>query len=550
MGRGTMRIRHLSMLAGSLLALSACGDTPLTVRVTGAITDPYGQPIEDADVRISAGLGRGRTTTDADGVYSFKIDGFGTFALDVSAEGFASSRTTFSVVDAPDTDGSFTASAVRDVTLYPTEGSLSGRVIRSTGGTAPVADLPVRIQYYQGSVRDISLPTEAVTDGTGRYEFTGIPAGLNVRLIFPSIDEDEDGLPETSARVVTVYVNPNSATLYNTTLSQFESPTVVWTNVNNAVRQPDDALELFYNVPIDEDPARRLVRLRQISPQSFDVLATSEIDEGSLLRITPAEPMTEGGRYNLYVEAQSRTWQFIARSYNFDVQAASSTLPAPTDLRLADPDAEIGANQTTFFIRFALPTEADGFRIYNRVVGDVNTTDWVEALETSRVGGFTVDQSFTVPFALRPQGSPFAEGGTLEIAVTSRLDSIESERSNVISVQDGDCPRINFATGTVTGFDSWRNAGGTEANEVALRVGFSERMSLGGTPKLTIPTAGVNAGDFVWVWTSPFEGRFEGMVPAGTDVTDLVTVEARGMSDVSGNGMCPGGVDTVDVTVF
>jgi len=548
MFRGAMQ--HFKTLILCLLSLPvlACGDPALNVRVSGSVTDAFGQPIEGATVRLSGAGGDRQTTTDVDGRYDFSVQRFGTMALDASAEGFASVRTTFGVSDVPDLERDFNAAVVRDLILYAADGTLRGRVLRSSGPTSPAAGLPIRIEYYTGNIRDAALPTEVVTEANGTYEVSGLPSSTNIRLYFPSFDADEDGVPETGARTRNIFMNPGSTTVWNETLSRFENPDPVWTNASGTVRSTTDDLEVFFNAPLETNASDREITLRQFSPFNFNVLTTSTIeDDGHLLRVTPVEPMTEGGSYQLSFFVTYTTGDTESRSYSFVVDSDAVDIGPPTDLRLADPGQLIDQGDTGFTVRFTLPQGADGYRIYNRVVGD-ETTDWVRAEEQTNPGGFTYDEFFFVPSVLRTEGSVFADGGTLEVAVTSLAGRIESPLSDPLSLRDGLCPTMTSGTGFVTGFGNWRNGSGSEAEEVAVQVNFIEWMASGTTPTLDIPVAGVDGQDFEFFWTSELSGRFEGTVPASTDVTS-VTVDATDVTDASGNAICEGN-ETLTITVF
>ena len=525
----------------------------LNVNLEGEVVDVFGLPISGATVTVTSSLLKAEDatkTTGEDGRYQIRFKGFGAFVVVVKAEGYANATTSVTVADIPDVKGSFDAGAVRNVTLYQKTGTLRGRLTRSRGEGAPVANVPLRLALLDSTIRDTSLTLTATTGADGRYEFTGLPSGLNGRLFIPAHDIDGDSTPDTAAESPTVFIDHNSVTSYNETLGDFEGPRAVWSNVNNSLVGADSKIEIFFSVPMETALNRRVVRLRQFSPDNFEVFETSNFSEdATTLTITPAQPLTTGGEYALSTTTYSAaSLQEVDSSYNFTVRSDAVGPAVPTNLRRDDGGAQIDHDQTSFRIAWTQASGAQIYRVYMRRDG-ARISDWVLAEAVYASGVSDIHETISAPRAIRDGGSGrvFDNGSTLHIAVSALIDGLESGLSDPLMLKDEECPEITVAA--QTGAGSWNNLAGTEALSVALDVRFSEPIDRTAPPTLDIAAAGVDEASFSIDWQSETRAIYRGTVPAGVDGRGMITLNAATLKDPTGNAVCVGSESFVTTSI-
>jgi hypothetical protein len=525
-------------LSAALLTAACGGDkAKMTSHVEGIVTDVFGLPVEGATVSTTSRIiGDGaQTTTDANGYYHFGFEGLGTVSLIITAEGFARSQSSATVTDIPDVPGDFEANAVRNVTLYRKSSGIEGRITRSRGPRAPVANLPIRLQFTDSSIRDTSLTLSGVTDAEGYYRFTELPGGASVRLFLPAHDVDGDEVLDTAARTVNVALGHDTTITEDISLGDFDSPRAVWSNVNDSLVEPDSEILVFFSVPMENSSNRIDVDLEQRSPERFDVAQTATLSQDGLtLTVSPLAALTRGAQYYVSVSAYSASDpRRVSASYSFSVKQDATTLPAPTNLRLQE-GTTIQHTTSSVPLVWTAVSGATQYNIYMRNDG-VATTDWVLARTYSSSAQQEISYSASIPSELRPNGFPFRSGGTLSVAVSALVAGVEGPLSSSISVKDEDCPKLN-SIGRQG--ESWDNSSGSAPKTVELRVDFSEPLDPDDRPTLDIAATGVDETAFDFQWTSDTRARFIGPIPAGIDGSGTVTVNASGMSDPSGNTVC------------
>jgi hypothetical protein len=546
-----------ALLVATMLSTSnlfGCGGEALTVYVSGTVTDRFGTPIEGATVRLDADeeLADDRTAfTNANGDYDFVVEGFGSLALVVTADGFARARQTIGTVDVPDTSGSFRAGAVRDFRLYPTTGTVQGRIRWVDSGASAVRGAALRMRIEDFQIQDPDLALRTTTDDDGAYRFDGLPAGATATLFISSWDRDGDGTPETSGTSVRFTINAEGVTRLDRNVSQFDFPDAVWSSVGNQVVDPDAVIEIVYNVPMRSEPGFRQVVLRRLTDGTDTVAQTTSFsDDGTRLTITPVQNLTPGDRYEIRVEAETRaTGEVVFYSQDFRVSGANEAPAAPTNLRLEDPDEEFDWNSTTFRLVWDAVPEADRYSVYaRRTDGDV--TDWVLATTLSANNPIIQRAFVGLPPVLRDPrwNTALQDGGTLEYAVTARIGDAESAPSNAVQIRDTRCLTVAAAF-QASDLDSWNNATSNEPAEVGATILFNGPVDLSTAPSFTLP-AGLGAASFEVVWVDEERALLRGTVPAMTNGAGTLVFDFSEVTDRSGNGTCSDLPMTRSVSVF
>lgn len=538
---------------GTLAASFGCGGEPITVYVTGNVSDLVRQPIEGARVTLITNeeLAEDRsTTTDALGDYFFEVRGFGSLAVAVEAEGFVRARSTINTVDTPDTGGEFDASAVQDFLLYANTAALQGTIRRNANGVSPVSNLPLRLRINDATVRDPNLVLQVNTDANGDYRFENLPAGASATLFIPSWDEDGDGVPETGAVSQGLTLNQDSVTLLNRDVFEFEGPRAVWSNVANQLVAPNANIEVRYNVAMRPEGQFRTITLSRLDNPGGIVAATSSFSsDGTLLTITPIEPLTQSQRYRISVQAEAAsTGQGVSYNQDFRVTGSNPEPATPTNFRLVDPSQDVDYNTLSFSFRWDAVPDADQYSIYVRSLSGP-VTEWVRTNTLNANNPLVMEGTFSIPSAVRdPQtGWAFGNGETVEFAVAAVRDGAESAPSQPVAISDNVCLRVSTAFRD-NRFDSWNNAGGEDPAQVAALVRFVGPVDRSNAPTFSLPS-GLGAASFSVQWVDRDEAQVIGTVPPMTDGSGTLTFDVSGLTDPSGNPICENN-QTITATMF
>ncbi len=145
-----------------------------TAEIHGYVTDEFtGQPIADANVRASAGIGPSldqfnQTITDSNGYYSMNISD-GIWFVDAEAMGYGRGGETVSVLSGEN--------VLHNITLMPESGKMQGYVT-DLSTSLPIDGATVRIR---GDM--LGRENMTVTDPTGYFEMSCLPDSYEVTFI-------------------------------------------------------------------------------------------------------------------------------------------------------------------------------------------------------------------------------------------------------------------------------------------------------------------------------------------------------------------------------
>ncbi len=561
--RRTLVIRT-SLVPALMLQACLCGTPPevpdgpaatvatVFVQVQGLVRDAVtGLPLEGASVDIpAAGEDKRHQVTDENGIYSVRFEGFGTFLVFVSADGYVDTRRTVAAAFGDTPESSFVIHVVSDVTMYPLAGSVSG-VVAGTGRLDAIdgARVIVRVDPSFAGVLDLSGVTlETTTGSDGAYAFTGLPAGVTLRLLVPAQDLDADGLPDFATSLTTLGALDVAAVVENVIVDPFTNDEVVWNSFDNEESfavQPDATFELVYAAPMSTTPGGTTVDLlrgglRVATEHAWD-------DEGLVLTITPRAPLSVGQEYTIRVSATTSNndvvdWGPYAFMVGGDRQPG-----AVANVALVGDAEDLSFTSPIFTVGFDPVSDATGYRVYAR--NDAQQSDWLQvaSVPTTSLNPTAPQISFTLPTAFDSAPgvhTPFGFGETVQIAVVALIGTNEGPfPATALSVADVACPRF-----TVTRGGTFDNTGTTDV-EVYFDVSAAgaEWIDPATAPTIAFTNYVFPDGDGFLFAPSSFAleivdhdtMRLTGILPAGESaMLDRYVVDVSALADPSGNVAC------------
>lgn len=552
------------LLPAILLQACLCAEAPevpdgpaadvatVFVQVQGLVRDAVsGLPLEGAEVDIpAAGEAKRHLVTDENGLYTVRFEGFGTFLVFVSADGYVDTRRTVNAAFGDTPEASFVIHVVNDVTMYPLSGSVSG-VVAGTGRLDAISDarVIVRLDPTMVGVLDTSGVTlETITASDGTFAFTGLPAGVGLRLLVPAQDLDGDALPDFATSLISLGALDEAAVVQNVTVDPFSNDEVVWNsfdNVENFAVQPDATFELVYAAPMSTTPGGTTVDLlrggvRVATEHAWDT-------DGIVLTITPRAPLSVGQQYTIEVTATTRNNDAVSWGPYAFLVGGDRQPGGVTGLALVGDAEDLSFTLPSFTVGFDPVSDATGYRVYAR--NDAGQSDWLQ-VATATVTSLNPEEpeiSFTLPAAFDSTPgvhTPFGFGETVQIAVVALIGANEGPfPATVLSVTDVACP-----TFTVTRGGNFSNAGATE-QEVYFEISAvgGEWIDPDTAPTVAFTDYVFPEGDGFRFTPSSFTleivdhdtMRLTGVLPAGENaLLDRYVVDISALADPSGNVAC------------
>ncbi|MCC7070557.1 MAG: carboxypeptidase regulatory-like domain-containing protein [Deltaproteobacteria bacterium] len=523
------------------------------VEVQGVVRDAVtGLPIAEADVDIpAAGAAKRHLVTDERGFYSVRFEGFGSFLVFISADGYVDMRRTVvaALADAP--EASFVIHVVNDVSMAPLTGAVSGVVV----GTGPLdavsgARVVVRLDPSLLAALDTSGVTlETTTDADGAFAFTGLPAGVALRLLVPAQDLDGDDLPDFATSLTQLGTLDEAPVVQNVAVTPFEIDEVVWTtfdNVESFAVQPEASFELVYAGPMSSTPGGTTVDLLRAGVR---VATEHQWDaDGIVLTVTPRAPLSVGQEYSITVTATTRNNDQVRWGPHVFLVGGDRLPGAVTNLALVGDAEDLGFVSPTFTVSFDAVDDATGYRVYAR--NDAEQSDWLQVASAaaSALNPAAPEMSFALPAAFDSvpgTHTPFGFGETVEIAVVALIGENEGPfPTATLSVADVACPTLSVTRG-----GTFNNSGGS--NEVALYFDVSavggEWLDPSTLPGVTFTDFAFPDGDGFLFGPGDFSVeiidrdtlRLSALLPPGESaMLDRYLVDVSAVADPSGNLAC------------
>ncbi|MBI3180796.1 MAG: carboxypeptidase regulatory-like domain-containing protein [Myxococcales bacterium] len=405
--------------------------------------------LAEANVSVTVGsrLGELKTTTDAEGNFSFTSLPAGSQVLvTLTKAGYATLRASATI---PSTAGNFPINngnaSVGPFTLTQLNGSLKFLVI--TRGGKPAKGVRVVLEaapagtLVTGDMGSYGTPlglvvADGTVDDTGLVSFGGIPAveelsRLNGRydVTVSALDEDGDGLPEYAG---TFQRYPARSLLFDTSLRTIELAdarssaqlNVTSSNVGSMIAPgsapqrnmvlPGESLYFVFNQEVMPDNSLVVRLTDEIGVQSLTINKT--LRNGYVLIVQPTSAIEQGREYNVSVRATSldNGSTFFRAAYFF---GGSSSSPKPFALSTIEykdqpPGDSILNNGETVVVNFNQPIRLIGSAPAEAFVDyDFNTTNpkGSDFGEKGFQSGFLISASEPMSepdalFALAPSG--------------------------------------------------------------------------------------------------------------------------------------------------
>jgi hypothetical protein len=527
--------------------IGTTGEAPTVVaHVRGRVYDAISlTPIGQCRVAIDGA--QSETMTLGDGSFETGALGAGEHELAFEVDGYAVAST---VVTVPiDKTAERDYSIFIEIPMLPLSASLVG-LVSGAQEDGPLGNVPVRVAeigWESSRVRyclDSGLP-ETTTDDNGRFSFRALPRG-KVELLVPSLDLNEDGVPEYGASWTTIDLQCCDSTFAVIVMEPARSGRLVlYSSLASGRLNAGEEIRLIFSVPL-----RSTTTSLRIKNTGHPVWYDEEVPLqwlSDIEAVGTAPGNLVAGEYNATLFYDD-PWNGDNRWIQWFVQVGDgwgpNRVPPISDLRLAESQGGINFDTREFMLEWSAVEGVRGYEIYAK--DDRWNMSWEQIGENLTDFPFgTVEQRVILPeefdrFSSDAIQTPLS-GTTLWLGVipmgapVSYLDSLGS----TVMIQDEVKPGVSrvFQVGDA------RNTGG-ETQELRVYVAFTEHvdpsemevsvdvLEAGGDPGFRLDDE-----DAEWVTSVDLmSGFFKFEVPPVRDGTgDIVRIRFQRLVDLSGN---------------